>query len=199
MKTKWIVLMFSAFSGIQRSNMREFEFNLDLEDGSFYSESLKHFRFTAQILIDKLWKDFQKMDLKDDILKSYNYVKKYFPEYSTEIEFISNYTGISINKIWAFQYLYEMYFYCTSIVAKLPNGHILHGRDLDFKFNEISKLAFIAIYKRNNTEQFRCVQFPAFTGAITCIKKGFFALSINARWSSYNRTLKDNLIALQNG
>ena len=138
MNIKWIVLIFVSFVGYQRSTMPQFEFNLDLANGSFYSESLNYFRFSVQILIDKVWKEFQKIEQKDEILKSFNAVKKFFPEFSTEIEYISNSTGLSINKIWAFQYIYEMYFYCTSIIARLPNVHILHGRDLYFNLKLVN-------------------------------------------------------------
>jgi len=65
-----------------------------------------------------------------------------------------------------------MYYYCTSTVLRLSNNTIIHGRDLDYLFVQISSLAFKAHYKAGNTLIYTWTQYPAFSGANTWIKSG---------------------------
>lgn len=56
-----------------------------------------------------------------------------FPsDYGQELVGISNISGIELSDIILYNIIFEIYGYCTSIVAQDTNGNLYHGRNLDF-------------------------------------------------------------------
>jgi acid ceramidase len=62
-----------------------------------------------------------------------NALESLFPdEYLKEIMGISRATNTSMADLALLNAFYELTRFCTSILAKDTNGHLLHGRNLDF-------------------------------------------------------------------
>jgi hypothetical protein len=73
--------------------------------------------------------------------------------------------------------------FCTSIVARMSNGTIVHARNLDFDFPSImSKLVYKAIYVKNNTVIAEAPGIAGYLGAYTGLKKGAFTITYNVRF-----------------
>ena len=52
--------------------------------------------------------------------------------YYEEIVGISKATGLEVSEITVYNIFYEAFTFCTSIIMEDKNGHIYHGRNLDF-------------------------------------------------------------------
>jgi acid ceramidase len=72
--------------------------------------------------------------------KLFKFVDKYLPlvahtlpePYYSELKGISNLTGIPLGEITLYNIFYELFSVCTSLVAQRTDGHLFHGRNLDF-------------------------------------------------------------------
>lgn len=53
-------------------------------------------------------------------------------DYAKEIESIAAIVNVTVSEIIIYNMAYEVFGLCTSIVAQDTNGHVYHGRNLDF-------------------------------------------------------------------
>jgi hypothetical protein len=81
-----------------------------------------------------------------------------------------------------FNFVYEFDSYCTSIIARLSNGTIIHERLLDFNFpNETRVLTYLAKYYRGDEYLFDALMFAGDTNVFTGYKEGAFSITLNQR------------------
>lgn len=74
--------------------------------------------------------------------------------------------------------LYELEAWCTSIVAQMANGTIIHSRNLDFhNTGKMRDITFRARFVKNGEEKFDAVMFAGNVGIYTGIKKGAYSVS----------------------
>ena len=60
--------------------------------------------------------------------------------------------GIMIN------YVYEFLTFCTSVIVRLPDGTIVHGRNLDFNFaKDMQSITYEAHYIKNGRLAFKAI------------------------------------------
>ena len=79
-------------------------------------------------------------------------------------------------------YLYDMIAYCTSIVARREDGTVIHGRNMDFFFEEyLRKLTYTARFVKNGELLYYSTHFASQTGVYTGFKPHAFSISINFR------------------
>jgi len=96
----------------------------------------------------------------------------------------------------------EAYTYCTSIVARDPNGSIVHVRNLDFGLPEtMKKLIVEIVFVKGGAERGRGYQIAGFLGSYTSHKPYFafigrgYSISYNVRESTPEAsvdTINDN-------
>lgn len=73
--------------------------------------------------------------------------------------------------------------FCTSIVARMENGTIIHARNLDFDFPSIlNQLVYIALYKVNGTIVAEAPSIAGYIGAYTGLRYDSFTVSYNVRF-----------------
>lgn len=79
-------------------------------------------------------------------------------------------------------FLYELESWCTSIVAKQPDGQIIHSRNLDFDFaDNMRKMTYRAKFTKGGKYSYDAVMFGATIGTYTGFKKGAYSISENQR------------------
>merc|ERR1712002_230855 len=120
-----------------------------------------------------------------------------FPEeYRRELEGIAKYTNMPLGEIVLYNIFYEVFTFCTSIVAEDSKGTIYHARNLDFGlflgWNASSHMWTISDalrpmvinlnYMKNGTVLYKAVGFAGFTGMLTAVKPGLFSFTINERF-----------------
>ncbi|CAG0886982.1 unnamed protein product [Darwinula stevensoni] len=116
--------------------------------------------------------------------------------YREEIIGIADATGIPLGEVTLYNIFYEVFTFCTSIIAKDISGTIIHGRNLDFGL-------FLGWDKQNNTWRvtehlrplvvettfikggqvlYKSTGFVGHIGILTAVKPGAFSLSIDERF-----------------
>jgi hypothetical protein len=90
--------------------------------------------------------------------------------------------GVDVHLAVMINYVYEFDSFCTSIIAKLQNGTIIHERNLDFYFpNSTRNITYIAKFYRGDRYLFDSVMFAGIIGVYTGQKEGAFSVTLNQR------------------
>ncbi len=72
--------------------------------------------------------------------------------------------------------------WCTSIVARMSNGTIVHARNLDFDFPQIMvKLVYTALIKKDNVIVAEAPAIAGYIGFYTGLRYETFTVSYNVR------------------
>eukprot|EP01017_Pseudomicrothorax_dubius_P049760 TRINITY_DN9302_c0_g4_i1.p1 TRINITY_DN9302_c0_g4~~TRINITY_DN9302_c0_g4_i1.p1 ORF type:complete len:370 (-),score=45.13 TRINITY_DN9302_c0_g4_i1:120-1229(-) len=105
-----------------------------------------------------------------------------YPEFRAEIKAIASLAGVSFQELFMMNFLYELTTFCTGVIAKDKNGVIMHGRNLDFFYQDIvaNLTAHVNFYK-NGVFLFKAEVIVGSVGILTGYKPGVFGISINQR------------------
>uniref|UniRef100_A0A8C5L559 Acid ceramidase n=2 Tax=Jaculus jaculus TaxID=51337 RepID=A0A8C5L559_JACJA len=117
--------------------------------------------------------------------------------YEEEMKGIADVTGVPLGEIISFNIFYELFTMCTSIITEDTQGHLLHGRNMDFGIflgwninnntwvitEELKTLTVNLDFQRNNNTVFKATSFAGYVGMLTGFKPGLFSLSLNERFS----------------
>ena len=94
--------------------------------------------------------------------------------------------------------LYELESWCTSVIVRLSNGTIIHGRNLDFDNADAMRgITYNARFVHGTKYSFDAVMFGGVVGTYTGVKKGAFSVTENQRERiTTEMSLLENLIML---
>lgn len=120
----------------------------------------------------------------EDFFKEHEHlIKLRHYEYYREVEGIAKILDEDIHLVLMLQYAQELeYALCTSIVARKPNGHVIHGRNLDFAFADaVRNATYIAKFYRRGEYLYDANMFGGYVGVLTAFKRNAYSLSLNSR------------------
>ncbi|XP_045391418.1 acid ceramidase isoform X1 [Lemur catta] len=117
--------------------------------------------------------------------------------FEEEMKGIAAVTDIPLGEIISFNIFYEFFTMCTSIITEDKEGHLLHGRNMDFGVflgwntnnntwvvtEELKPLTVNLDFQRNNKTVFKASSFAGYVGMLTGFKPGLFSLTLNERFS----------------
>nr|XP_020138429.1 acid ceramidase [Microcebus murinus] len=117
--------------------------------------------------------------------------------FEEEMKGIAAVTDIPLGEIISFNIFYEFFTMCTSIITEDKEGHLLHGRNMDFGVflgwntnnntwvvtEELKPLTVNLDFQRNNKTVFKAASFAGYVGMLTGFKPGLFSLTLNERFS----------------
>nr|XP_040123702.1 acid ceramidase isoform X2 [Ictidomys tridecemlineatus] len=117
--------------------------------------------------------------------------------FEEEMKGIADVTEIPLGEIISFNIFYEIFTICTSIITEDKEGHLLHGRNMDFGVflgwnvnnntwvvtEELKPLTVNLDFQRNNKTVFKATSFAGYVGMLTGFKPGLFSLTLNERFS----------------
>ncbi|XP_040821639.1 acid ceramidase isoform X2 [Ochotona curzoniae] len=117
--------------------------------------------------------------------------------FEEEMKGIADATGIPLGEIISFNIFYEFFTMCTSIITETKEGHLLHGRNMDFGIflgwninnntwtvtENLKPLTVNLDFQRNNKTVFKATSFAGYVGMLTGFKPGRFSLTLNERFS----------------
>ncbi|CDW81180.1 n-acylethanolamine-hydrolyzing acid amidase-like [Stylonychia lemnae] len=73
--------------------------------------------------------------------------------------------------------------FCTSIVARMQNGTIIHARNLDFDFPDVlNRLVYLALYKVDGKIAAEAPSIAGYIGSYTGLRYDSFTVSYNVRF-----------------
>ena len=77
-------------------------------------------------------------------------------------------------------YVYEFDSFCTSLIARLNNGTIVHMRNMDFYFsNDTRNITYLGQYYKNGLHLYDAVMFAGIISPYTGYKSGKFSITLN--------------------
>lgn len=118
-------------------------------------------------------------------------------EYREEFEGIALITGMNFGEVVLFNVFYEFFSLCTSIVARSDDGVLYHGRNLDFGLflgwdpvnhtwqtaTLLKPLVVSLNFIQGNKTLYRAINYAGYTGILTAINPGKFALTVDERFT----------------
>ena len=118
-------------------------------------------------------------------------LQQYFPEpYASEMKSFLKYTNLTVGEIVFTNMIYELTAFgrgglghhaCTSIVAKMASGQIIHGRNLDYGVAPLRNITIIVDFQKSGKTVYTGTTFAGFVGLLTGQKPNAFTVSLNQR------------------
>ncbi|KAM7423193.1 hypothetical protein PAMA_010969 [Pampus argenteus] len=110
--------------------------------------------------------------------------QRFLPEpYAGEIRGMASNFGGSLSDIILLNFAYEISAFCTSIVAQDKNGHVYHGRNLDYPHAVLRNLTINVIFLKNGKVAYRGTSFAGYVGLWTGQSPNKFTVSGDQRGS----------------
>ena len=202
MKLVYFALLSFIISVYTKSvQIEAFEIKLDASPAHRYDGPNRRFFEKALEFINLIIyyaPDFLKAEIKDIY---YGVIKQKYPEHFAENQAIAAYFGLPEHYMFLYQFMYETYAYCTSIVAAAPDGTVIHGRNFDYPLQEyFIATHYIAVFTLGGKEVFRSPVTAGYNGVFTGLKPGKFAVSLNHRQEDHDPSaLRKNIDAVKQG
>ena len=120
-------------------------------------------------------------------------LEQYFPQpYSSEMKSFLKYTNVTVGGYVLCNMFYELTAYgelgrssghhaCTSIVAKMASGKIIHGRNLDYHITPLRGLAINVDFQRSGKTVYTGTTLAGSVGLMTGQKPNGFTISLDER------------------
>eukprot|EP00347_Sterkiella_histriomuscorum_P004243 403361198 len=144
-----------------------------------------------QSAIKALITDYQQFipSIAQKMFEKLDWIVWYFhEEHYYEIQGMAEAAGIETHLAVMLNFVYEFDSYCTSLIARLSNGQIVHQRNLDFYFADHSReLVYIAKFYRGDQYLYDGVFFGGIVATYTAYKEGSFAITLNQRSPSHSK------------
>merc|ERR1712228_453135 len=102
--------------------------------------------------------------------------------YHSEIKYLSQCSGLSIEQLITANIVYDLTAFCTSIIARTADGKILHARNQDFPVTLRNDTVNLLYVDADNNTLYETTTFFGYVGVPTGIKFGSFSITDNARY-----------------
>mmetsp|Transcript_61649 Transcript_61649/g.137623 ORF Transcript_61649/g.137623 Transcript_61649/m.137623 type:complete len:411 (+) Transcript_61649:4-1236(+) len=156
---------------------------------------IAHFKSFVGLLSSEI---FKLMEDSEKFKKIAERVLDEMGEYGLEMRGIANATGIPSEEVLFLNMMYEIEGGCTSIVAQDENGHVFHGRNLDFGLffgedwrrlqwtltEDLRPLLRNVHFVEGHVPLYSSTIFLGYVGTLTAVKKGAFSVTVNTRYDS---------------
>lgn len=104
------------------------------------------------------------------------------PEAYYSMEALANITGLELYQTLLVNSIVDFSAWCTSIVARMENGTIIHARNLDFDFPSImEKMVYRALIKKDGKIVGEAAAIAGYIGFYTGLRYDTFTVSYNVR------------------
>uniref|UniRef100_A0A667Y9I9 N-acylethanolamine-hydrolyzing acid amidase n=1 Tax=Myripristis murdjan TaxID=586833 RepID=A0A667Y9I9_9TELE len=109
-------------------------------------------------------------------------MEKYIPQpYAGEIRGMASHFGASLADVIILNFAYEISAFCTSIVAQDTNGHVYHGRNLDYPHDVLRNLTVNINFLKNGEVMYSGTSFAGYVGLWTGQSPNKFTISGDQR------------------
>ena len=108
--------------------------------------------------------------------------------YASEIAGFAENINSTIGEVIFYNFLYEITAYsgngskaCTSIVATLSSGQIIHGRNLDYAVPDLNRITVMLDFQKGGKTVYKGTTFAGYFGLFTAMKPNRYTVSLNQR------------------
>ncbi|KAM9859076.1 N-acylethanolamine-hydrolyzing acid amidase-like [Aulostomus maculatus] len=115
-----------------------------------------------------------------------NALEKYIPQpYAGEIRGLASHLDGSLSDVIILNFAYEISAFCTSIVAQDSNGHMYHGRNLDYPHPILRNLTLNVYFHKNGEVVYHGTSFAGYVGLWTGQSPYKFTISGDQRGADH--------------
>mmetsp|Transcript_59314 Transcript_59314/g.127463 ORF Transcript_59314/g.127463 Transcript_59314/m.127463 type:complete len:415 (+) Transcript_59314:80-1324(+) len=149
---------------------------------------------------EKKWIDAIKLEISDEVMREAAGMAAYVNSYDPAI-------NISVDHILSAQYGYEQNYpeYCSGLIAAMPNGTVIHGRNMDYPGSWTWKNQTIGwpekttevTFIRGGLPLYTSLHWPLQLGIHTAMRFGGWSFEQNTR--RLGNDMQNDLSALQQG
>uniref|UniRef100_A0A671YNA4 N-acylethanolamine-hydrolyzing acid amidase n=1 Tax=Sparus aurata TaxID=8175 RepID=A0A671YNA4_SPAAU len=108
-------------------------------------------------------------------------LEKYVPQPYGEIRGMASNLGGSLSDVIILNFAYEVTAFCTSIVAQDKNGHVYHGRNLDYPHDVLRNMTVNVVFLKNGEVAYQGTTFAGYVGLWTGQSPNKFTVSGDQR------------------
>ena len=108
--------------------------------------------------------------------------------YLSEIVGFAENINSTIGEVIFHNVLYEITAYggkgskaCTSVVATLSNGQIIHGRNLDYGVPDLNRITVVLDFQKGGKTVYKGTTFAGYFGLLTAMKPSRYTVSLDER------------------
>ncbi|XP_029948514.1 N-acylethanolamine-hydrolyzing acid amidase-like [Salarias fasciatus] len=113
-------------------------------------------------------------------------LEDYIPQpYAGEIQGLASHFGGELSDIIMLNFAYEVTAFCTSIVAQDKNGHLFHGRNLDYPHSVLRNLTINISFLKKGEVAYTGTSFAGYVGLWTGQSPNKFTVSGDQRGSEH--------------
>ncbi|XP_030585666.1 N-acylethanolamine-hydrolyzing acid amidase [Archocentrus centrarchus] len=113
-------------------------------------------------------------------------LEKYVPQpYAGEIRGLASHLGGTLSDVILLNFAYEVSAFCTSIIAQGKNGHVYHGRNLDYPHPVLRNLTVNIVFLKNGKVAYRGTSFAGYVGLWTGQSPNKFTVSGDQRGTEH--------------
>ena len=195
----WTILCHCHNAHFIQEPLPEFRINLNAPSNEKFKAPNTYFKSHIQIRTAAILK---KIPVFDQVMLYFfeSVINFMHPNYYEEIKALSSIVEIPTYKLLAVDYINEELAACTSMCVKHPDGHIMHGRNLDTPWLSILRdTAYIAHFFQEDDYVYSAVIFAGFTGIYTGMRPGKFSLSIDLRRLNGDGPIFKNMLNILRG
>lgn len=177
-KSSCILLMLAAVATISQSKylgknengVDRFTIDISQDPKYRYKEPCEFYKNGVRKVVENylsLVPDF----LLDLITKGGRLIHWINPEYYEEVDGMAYYLEMDTGVMMFMQYIYEFSAFCTSVVARMKDGTIIHDRNQDYAFApEMRNITYEAIFYDGDKYLFHSTGFAGYNGIMTGMK-----------------------------
>lgn len=183
-----VISSFSALSTAKDVPLKEYVINLDSPAKDHWKDvTLDHKDIISNIVAYMRQSDPSMFDMLSIMASS---VLEEIPNpYRDELMGIAEYCNLTIGEVLIYNMYYEMTAYnkdtdsraCTSIVAMLLDGNVIHGRNLDYGIPGLNKISVNLDFQKNGKTTYKGTTFAGYIGLLTAFKPDGFSISVDER------------------
>ena len=182
-------LFLCSFSQAKDVKLSSYKINLDLPPEERWNEVAKDYADGIVTVINLFKQIFTPRVVEMISILAADLVK-YTPQpYSGEMVCFAEQVNLSIGEVMFLNMVYELTAYghqniraCTSIVAALSDGKILHGRNLDYNLGDpLRQLTIMVDFQKGGKTVYKGTTFAGYVGLLTGMKPNKFTVSLDQR------------------
>ncbi len=181
--TSILVLLLISYISLSNSTQAvpEFTIDFDIDPSIRYNEVFAHFKEPLQEM-ERLFYQTVPPQYRGFFKVNEEQFKQVNPHVYFAMESLANILEIETQQAILVNSIVDFYSFCTSIVARMENGTIIHARNLDFDYPEtMNELVYLAKYVEGGVMVAEAPSLAGYIGAYTGMKKDKFTISYNVR------------------
>ncbi|TNV77093.1 hypothetical protein FGO68_gene7739 [Halteria grandinella] len=183
-----LLLPLTASASLTPSDLPVFTLDFDEHPSTRYTALFTHYK--AQLLqMETMFLHSVAPQYRDEFKEKAPLFKDHNPEAYYSMEALAQIIGMETHETLLVNSIVDFSSWCTSIVARMENGTIIHARNLDFDYPSMMvHLVYKALIKKDGRIVAEAAAIAGYIGFYTGLRYDTFTVSYNVRMERLNQS-----------